>query len=119
MEAEKVSDVQVTVTGDYKPGRMVVEVTDFTIPLAGLPITVGRRYDSLEKDNVGDFGNGWSLVLGHPKLEVDPAHNVTITMPDGRRVTFGFAPTFPWPVPITSGSSSCRRTSRSPAFSGS
>ncbi|HVZ73038.1 MAG TPA: DUF6531 domain-containing protein [Polyangia bacterium] len=87
---QQVSSVAVTVSGDYKPGRVVVEVTDLTIPVTGIPITVGRRYDSLEKDNVGDFGHGWSLTLGHPKLEVDPAHNVTITMPDNRRVTFYF-----------------------------
>ena len=60
------------VDGEYKPGRVVVEITDFTVPLAGLPITIGRRYDSLEKDNVGDFGHGWSLMIGHPQLEVDP-----------------------------------------------
>jgi RHS repeat-associated protein len=95
--------VSVIVTGEYKPGRVVVEMTDMTIPAAGIPVTVGRRYDSLEKDNVGDFGHGWSLVVGHPKLEVDPAHNVTITMPDNRRVTFHFAPTFPSAGPIIFG----------------
>jgi YD repeat-containing protein len=97
------SMVSVIVTGEYKPGRVVVEMTDMTIPAAGIPVTVGRRYDSLEKDNVGDFGHGWSLVVGHPKLEVDPAHNVTITMPDNRRVTFSFAPTFPSAGPIIFG----------------
>jgi RHS repeat-associated protein len=86
----QVSEVAVTVSGDYKPGRVVVEVTDLTIPAMGMPVSVGRRYDSLEKDNVGDFGHGWSLTLGHPRLETDPAHNVTLTMPDGRRVTFYF-----------------------------
>ena len=99
----RVSQVLVTVTGDYKPGRVVVEVTDFKLPIAGLPITVGRRYDSLERDNVGDFGHGWSLALGHPRLDVDPAHNVTITMPDGRRVTFYFQPTFPQAGPVVLG----------------
>jgi RHS repeat-associated protein len=92
------NEIAVTVAGDYKPGRLVVEMTDLTIPLVGLPMTVGRRYDSLQKDNVGDFGNGWSLILGHPDLQVDPAHNVTLTMPDGRRVTFYFTPTsYPFP----------------------
>src|SRR5947207_15994248 len=38
------SEVAVTVSGDYKPGRKVVEVTDLTIPLVGLPVTSGRRY---------------------------------------------------------------------------
>jgi len=84
------SDILVTVDGDYKPGRKVVEVTDFTVPIAGMPIRVGRRYDSLEKGQVGDFGNGWSLTLGHPDLQVDQANNVTITLPNGRRATFGF-----------------------------
>ena len=84
------SRVLVTVTGDYKPGREVVELTEFTVPVAGLPITVGRRYDSLNRDKVGDFGNGWALTVGHPDLQVDPGDNVTITMPNGRRVTFAF-----------------------------
>jgi RHS repeat-associated protein len=100
---ERVSQVLVTATGDYKPGRLIVEVTDMTIPIAGLPITVGRRYDSLEKDTVGDFGNGWSLMIGHPQLDVDPGNNVTITMPEGRRVTFFFEPSFPNVGPVILG----------------
>src|SRR5262249_20875853 len=36
-----------------------------------------------------------SLMVGHPKLEVDIAHNVTITMPNGRRTAFNFAPRYP------------------------
>ena len=75
-------------TGDYKPGRVVVELTDFTVPIAGMPITIGRRYDSLEKDKVGDFGYGWSLTVGHPRLEVNPNFGVTMTLPNGRRATF-------------------------------
>src|SRR5262249_55181189 len=82
--------VLVIVDGEYKPGRIVVELTDFELPLAGLPITIGRRYDSLEKDNVGDFGHGWSLMVGHPKLEKDLANNVAITLPNGKRTTFYF-----------------------------
>jgi RHS repeat-associated protein len=92
---QRQSEVLVVVDGEYKPGRVVVEVNDFTLPLAGLPITIGRRYDSLEKDNVGDFGHGWSLMIGHPKLEKDLANNVSITMPNGRRTTFYFTGNFP------------------------
>ena len=84
------NEILVAVGGDYKPGREVVEVTDYTFPIAGLPITIGRRYDSLNKDKVGDFGNGWALTIGHPDLQVDQGNNVTITMPDGRRSTFIF-----------------------------
>ena len=79
---QKTSVVLVTVTGDYKPGRVVVELTDFTVPIAGLPITIGRRYDSLEKDKVGDFGHGWSLAIGHPRLEVNPNFGVSVTLPE-------------------------------------
>ena len=85
---QKTSVVLVTVQGDYKPGRVLVELTDFQIPIAGLPITIGRRYDSLEKDKVGDFGYGWSLVIGHPRLEVNPNFGVSLTLPNGRRATF-------------------------------
>jgi RHS repeat-associated protein len=95
--------VAVTVAGDYKPGRVVVEMTDFTIPLPGMPITIGRRYDSLERDNVGDFGHGWSLLVGHPRLEVDDGFGVTLTMLNGRRATFQFAPTFPAAGPVIFG----------------
>jgi len=92
---QRESGVLVTIDGAYKPGRLVVELTDFIVPVAGLPIKIGRRYDSLEKDSVGDFGHGWSLTVGHPKLEVDLANNVAITMPDGRRTTFYFTGNFP------------------------
>ena len=84
-----------TVEGEYKPGRVRFTVTDMTIPLVGLPITIGRTYDSLERDEVGDFGYGWSLAIANPKLEIDEAQNVTITMPDGRRSTFYFTPQVP------------------------
>lgn len=93
MEPEEiVSDVMVTVIGEYKPGRISLSTTDFTIPVAGIPITVGRNYDSLERGRIGDFGHGWSLAVGNPRLEVNPAHDVTLTQTDGRRVTFRFTP---------------------------
>lgn len=86
------SGILVTVTGEYKPGRVRFTITDLTIPVVGLPITIARTYDSLERNQVGDFGYGWSLDIGNPKLEVNPAYDVTLTMPDGRRSTFYFTP---------------------------
>ncbi len=73
------SEILVNVAGDYKPGREVVDVTEFTVPIAGNPITIGRHYDSLNKDQVGDFGNGWSLTISHPDLTVDQTNDVTNT----------------------------------------
>src|SRR6185503_345820 len=90
---ETISEVMVTVFGDYKPGRFTISTTDFTIPVAGVPITIVRTYDSLERGRVRDFGHGWSLSIGNPRLAVNPAHDVTLTEPStGRRVTFKFKP---------------------------
>ncbi len=84
------NEILVAVAGDYKPGRLVVDVPEFTVPVAGIPIAIGRHYDTLDKDKVQDFGNGWSLTMAHPDLEVDQANDVTITLPNGRRSTFIF-----------------------------
>ncbi len=86
------SGVLITVAGEYKPGRVRFTITDLTVPVTGLPIIIGRTYDSLERARVGDFGHGWSLSIGSPRLEVNPAHDVTLTAPNGRRVTFFFTP---------------------------
>ncbi|HEX3526937.1 MAG TPA: Ig-like domain-containing protein, partial [Thermoanaerobaculia bacterium] len=89
-----VSQVMITVTGENKPGRMTLSVTDLTVPVTGIPITIKRDYDSLDRNRIGDFGYGWSLELAGPRLEVSPNYDVTITEPGtGRRVTFQFAPT--------------------------
>ncbi len=84
--------VMVTAEGEYKPGRVRFTITDLTVPVTGLPITIGRTYDSLERDHLGDFGYGWSLAIGNPRVEVDPAQNVTLTLPNGKRSTFYFRP---------------------------
>jgi|GEM_PF-970129 len=99
-DEEMVCGAGVYVTGEYKPGRVVLSTTDFTLPLAGLPITVGRTYDSLERNIHSDFGYGWSLALGNPRLEIDDSNNITLTLPSGQRRTFYFqsyatSPLFP------------------------
>jgi RHS repeat-associated protein/uncharacterized repeat protein (TIGR01451 family) len=89
-----VSQVRITVTGENKPGRITFVITDLTVPAAGIPVTIQRRYDSLERNQIGDFGYGWSLEMAGPRLEVSPSYDVTIAEPGtGRRVTFHFAPT--------------------------
>lgn len=91
---EQVSQVMITVTGENKPGRITLSVRDLTVPLTGLPITIDRQYDSLERNQVGDFGYGWSLEVAGPRLEVSPDNDVTLTEPGtGRRITFHFNPT--------------------------
>ena len=90
---QQVSQVMITVTGENKPGRLTFTITDLTVPVSGLPITIARKYDSLERAQIGDFGYGWSLEMAGPRLEVSPDNDVTITEPGtGRRVTFQFTP---------------------------
>ena len=89
------SAVMVTVACENKPGRVRFSVTDMVVPVSGLPIAIGRTYDSLERAYSGDFGYGWTLDIANPRLEVDPAHNVTLTLPNGKRATFYFTPYTP------------------------
>ncbi|HEY2961613.1 MAG TPA: RHS repeat-associated core domain-containing protein [Pyrinomonadaceae bacterium] len=91
---ETISQVIITVTGENKPGRITFSITDMTVPLSGIPITIERTYDSLNRNLIGDFGYGWALEMSGPRLEVSPDNDVTITEPGtGRRVTFQFSPT--------------------------
>ncbi|MGD0470655.1 MAG: DUF2341 domain-containing protein [Terriglobales bacterium] len=85
--------VLVTVTGNYKPGRVTTTVTDLVVPATGLPIQIQRTYDSLNAGTVGDFGYGWNLGI-NVDLSVDPSGNVTFTL-GGQRRTFYLTPQAP------------------------
>jgi hypothetical protein len=96
----------VNVAGNLKLGNFTVSFTDVTIPVAGIPITIGRTYDTLNANTSGDFGYGWSLDLKDARAEVDlstvgtqgfdgyPAFvdgtRVKVTMPDGTTEGFTF-----------------------------
>jgi len=98
--AAQLNETVVSVTGENKPGRETVTVTDLKVPLAGIPINITRTYDSLNRGTVEDFGNGWKLGTT-VELSVDLLLNVTFTI-DGKRQTFYFTPQstgsvfFPW-----------------------
>ncbi len=47
--------------GGFKPGMFTLSYQDISLPLAGIPVTVFREYDSRRKDISDDFGNGWQL----------------------------------------------------------
>lgn len=93
-----------SVSGHLKVGNFRLEFTDLQVPLAGIPITIKRVYDTLDLRK-GDFGMGWTL--GYPGAVRDSApagtafslrSRVYVTMPDGRRIGFQFAPAqvSPW-----------------------
>ncbi|HEX2831379.1 MAG TPA: Ig-like domain-containing protein [Thermoanaerobaculia bacterium] len=96
---QQTSLIVFNVTGDNKPGRVTKFVTDLRLPMAGMPVTISRRYDSLERGKIGDFGYGWSLVTS-VRLEVNKQNDVTFTL-NGRRQTFKFTPqSYPFPFPF-------------------
>ncbi len=60
---------------------MHLAFTDLTIPLAGIPITITRSYDTLNANTQGDFGQGWTLDEGDFQVQV--------SQPDGTLQSLG------------------------------
>ncbi|MEZ5552746.1 MAG: FG-GAP-like repeat-containing protein [Pseudomonadales bacterium] len=52
-----------TADGEFKPGVFTITYTDLKVPVAGIPITIKRTYDSRRRSAVEDFGNGWHLEV--------------------------------------------------------
>jgi len=88
--ATQVSQVTVSVVGNNKPGRMTSTVTELKVPLAGIPITIARTYDSLDRNKIEDFGFGWKLGT-FVDLAVDAQNNVTFNF-NSQKITFFFTP---------------------------
>jgi RHS repeat-associated protein len=103
---------ELSIEGQAKIGNYRVSFTDLSIPLAGIPITIGRTYDTLDAPYSQDFGYGWTLDVATPRIResvrvsaseaagagplvANPFRmgtRVYINTPDGRRVGFTFAP---------------------------
>ena len=98
---------------NLKVGNFSVAFNDCTIPIAGLPITCTRTYDTRAAGISGDFGYGWRLAIADIRLEKTAnlgkfwfqqgdftnflgrfsmvegkSHKVTITFPDGKTYKF-------------------------------
>lgn len=100
--------VLVQVAGRLKFGEFRLEFTDLQVPVAGVPITITRVYDSRDARRVGDFGHGWSLGLMDARLRESAKRPFTglggeestfttrtrvfLNLPDGRRAGFRFTP---------------------------
>jgi RHS repeat-associated protein len=100
------------VTGDLKVGNFTVTFKDLEIPVAGIPITIYRSYDSRFSHKKGDFGYGWNIDIQTTKIEEnrrsgerwyidstgvliptyyllpDGEHYVSITLPNGKLLEF-------------------------------
>src|SRR5271166_1076897 len=60
--------VHVSVMGNVKVGNFTLAFNDLNIPVAGIPITLIRTYDSRVKSSE-DFGFGWALSYSTVKVE--------------------------------------------------
>ncbi len=98
----------VDVAGNLKLGNFTLSFNDLTVPVAGIPITVTRTYDTLDSGTSEDFGYGWRLEYSDTDLrtnvaktgyEDDGIYNpfldgtrVYVTVPGGQREGFTFTP---------------------------
>lgn len=98
----------VNVEGNLQVGNFRLEFTDVTIPLAGIPITINRVYDTVNANDEGDFGYGWSFGVQDPRILeagaigqggglnfstdrfIPDKTKVFLTNPEGRRVGFSY-----------------------------
>ena len=103
-----VAEITVNVSGYLKLGNLDLSFTDLTIPVAGIPITITRTYNSLNANTAGDFGYGWTLSEMDYQLNVSTLGNglgslgdytpleqgnrVVVTKPDGTEEGFTFDP---------------------------
>jgi RHS repeat-associated protein len=95
-------------TGNLKLGNFRVSFTDVSIPVAGIPVTMTRTYDSLQASSSADFGYGWRMEFRDTQLRLNVPQTgdedsliynpikvgsrVFVTVPGGKRESFRFAP---------------------------
>ncbi len=103
-----VYEANVTVDGDFKIGNFRLSFSDITLPVAGIPITVIRTYDSLRADRSGELGYGWRFEYRDTDLRTSlrktglesygiysafsAGTKVFVTLPGGMREGFTFTP---------------------------
>lgn len=68
---ETIRDSYVHVEGRLKLGNFSLSFNDLTVPVAGIPITIVRKYDTLDAQTSGDFGYGWSLDIRQATVRID------------------------------------------------
>ena len=100
--------VRILLNTQLKVGQFSFSQQDLVIPVGGIPLTIIRTYNSINPDK-GDFGYSWTWALNDMDVSFDETRqdtidldgesfslrtgggrDVTLTLPDGRRVTFAF-----------------------------
>jgi len=100
------TEIVVEVEGSDKTAQYQRTDSDLTVDFDGTAIALSRRYDSLQRNESGSFGNGWSSswdfaletdveIRGSGNEGIKPFETGTrlyLTTPDGERVGFTFQP---------------------------
>ena len=122
-EQSSVDSVKFALNSELKIGHMSFSQQDLVVPVNGQPISVIRSYNSLNTGVKGEFGPGWTYSIRDIEFETNETRanirdfdgevfslrtggdrDVTITMPDGKRLSFMFKltqssqATQPWAV---------------------
>ncbi len=100
------SYLPIVVASRLKLGEFEFEVSDLTIPVSGIPVSIRRSYSSLNHYRQSDFGMGWKLEFDQVKLQIVEdtlgplgsgryrgfvdGTRVLVELPDGRREGFTF-----------------------------
>ena len=64
----RIEPTLVNVEGSVRFGNFRMEIVDLSIPLAGIPISVSRIYDTFNAQDEGDFGFGWTLGVQDARI---------------------------------------------------
>ena len=108
-EQSSVDSVKFALNSELKIGHMSFSQQDLVVPVNGQPISVIRSYNSLTTNVKGEFGPGWTYSIRDIEFETNETRanirdfdgevfslrtggdrDVTITMPDGKRLSFMF-----------------------------
>ena len=108
-EQTATDSVRFALNSELKIGNMSFSQQDLVIPVNGQPISVIRSYNSLNTHVKGEFGPGWTYSIRDIEFETNEQRSnvrdfdgeafslrtggdrdVTITMPDGKRLSFMF-----------------------------
>jgi len=91
---------EVIVSGELKIGLFTLTFEDLSISLAGIPITISRTYSSIDRFKGEDYGYGWRMAIKDLDPKEDGNRNITLNLPDGRRVTYRYELTSQNPVTL-------------------
>jgi len=66
---QNAAQLTLVVEGELKVGQFALSFEDLNLPVAGIPITVTRTYDTRQRHQSLDFGQGWSVDYQSLRLQ--------------------------------------------------